>query len=813
MTQEGKIRETFAQHGVALTAVGQTQYRGDSPFAPPGTGQGKFYVHRLTGLFDCKVSSISGNLQTFFAEKSKRNEANFRGVVAQKLAAARKLPIRALRAWRMGWDGRQYTYPLAAYGDKCYDLRRYQLDGKEKATTGGRVFFGGVVVPQAAEVFLTEGGWDGMALWEMFQVAGEAGGETAVETGETGEAAGEAGAPATVLSVPGAGSFPTSAAAWFAGKKVRVCYDNDEPGRRGAYRIQKALGPVAAELLYVTWPDGLPEGFDVRDFYTNGKTLAEFRTLLKPECPGGFAPLAVPPVEQEIAKLTGPGLLPAEVLKRYRKYLYLPHPEVLDVVYGAVFANRLDGDPIWLFLVAPSGGTKTELILSLSDAPLIRSISSLTPHTLVSGAFRENGGGDPSLLPQLNGRVLCIKDFTTILSMPQQARDEIFGTLREVYDGRFEKSWGTGLARRYDAKFGIIAGVTPLIEKFSASNTVMGERFIKYRIPRAGRLQSDDSIIDAALANLNRETKMRADLQACSKEILSRAVSKEAAPELPVDIRVKVRKLAQWVAALRGAVLRERYTQIVEYKPTAEVGTRLAKQFAKLAQGIALYHYKDMVDPEIYQIVLAIARGTVPDRPEGLIRRMYLGEREAAERGEAPPAYTALELGAKTQLDERTCQAVLMDLTLLRVVKVQDKQRRGRKKKFAPKTKTQFALTRAFKALMDDLDLYQHEGGWQYARKKAKAQTNRQPRPKPAEAGGAPAAPKRQPQLNRAETGGAPAAPAPKRQPGAERPETGGAAGTPKRQPQRAAQARRTPRRAQPARRHPERRTVAPAQG
>lgn len=690
MKQESKTRRTYAEHGIPLEAVGANQYRGDSPFAKPGHGARKFYVHKLTGLWDDKSTALSGNLQKFFEEKSKRNEAAFRGAAAQALAKDRQLPIRALRAFRLGWDGRQYTIPLAATG-KAYDLRRYPLGGKERATTGARLSLAGVTVPDAETVYLAEGCWDACAVWEMLQVAGET---------------------ASVYAVPGAGSFPQHAIPLFQGKRVRVLYDNDEAGHRGTLRVQKNLSGVTKALQFLNWPEDLPDGFDVRDFYVSGRKYSELIALLKNDCPGGLAEYAAPPVEAELAKLTGPGLAPAHVLKRYRKYLYLPHPEVLDVLYGAVFANRMDGDPIWLFLVAPPGGTKTELILSLSDAPLIRTLSSLTPHTLVSGAFRQNGEGDPSLLPQLNGRVLGLKDFTTILNMPQQARDEIFGTLREVYDGRFEKSWGTGLSRRYDAKFGIIAGVTPVIEKFAASSSVLGERFIKYRIPRTTRLQSDDSVIDAALANLNRETEMRKALQATAKAVLDRPVGKESAPALDAAIRVKIRKLAQWVSRLRGVVMRERYTRQIEYKPTAEVGTRLAKQFAKLAQGIALYHFKAEVDEEIYQIVLSIARGTIPDRPEELVRQLYLAETEMEDRGAVCEGFGTEILAKQVGLDTGTVRLVLQDLELLKIVRL-EKHKRGKPK---------YRLARATKALMNDLNLYKKEGGWRYARRKAKAE-------------------------------------------------------------------------------------------
>ena len=702
--QEKRTRATFAQHNVPLEAVGAKEFIGDDPFAKPGHGIKKFSVNRLNGLWSGMSTGLSGNIPKFFELKSKANEMRFRGTVAQTLATQRSLPIRALRAWRVGWDGRQYTIPADACG-KTYDLRRYSIGGKTQSTSGAHASLSGITVSNSEIVYLAEGEWDGIAVWEMLQAAIERGGEPPA-------------IPASVYSAPGATTFPSHAVDLFRDKKVRVLYDADEAGMRGTLRIQRLLNGIAREITYINWPEGLPDGYDVRDLYKEKGAETAWTTihsLLKPTCPGGSggAPDGAPPIAEELAKLVGPGLAPEEVLKQYRKYLYLPNPEVLDVLYGSVFANRLDGDPLWLFLVAPPGGTKTELIMSLADGPLIRTISSLTPRTLVSGAVSSNPHiSDPSLLPQLNGRVLGIKDFTTILAMPQQTRDEIFGILREVYDGRFEKSWGTGISRRYDSKFGIIAGVTPVIEKFGSSASVLGERFLKYRIPRTTRLAADDSLIDAALANLNRETEMRAELQKTARAVLDRPLGE--IPAFPKAFRTKFRKLAQWVASLRGVVSRERFSQQVEFKPMVEVGTRLAKQFAKLAQGIAIYRFRPEVDENIYQIILSVARGTIPDRVEEIIRYIYLrgAEGNPGKHIGLLDGCAVIDIAKGARLDAATVRLVLQDLELLRIVK-KDVQK-------GPKgTKGTYTLAKALRLLMNDLDLYHKEERWMDARSQA----------------------------------------------------------------------------------------------
>jgi hypothetical protein len=102
---------------------------------------------------------------------------------------------------------------------------------------------------------------------------------------------------------------------------------------------------------------------------------------------------------------------------------------------------------VWLLIVAPSGGTKTELIRSVKNYPGMYTLSSLTSKTLISGKIHKNKEGDQEvkvfgLAQKLNGQVLLIKDFTIILDLPAAERGEIFAQLRDLYDGYIEKGFG-----------------------------------------------------------------------------------------------------------------------------------------------------------------------------------------------------------------------------------------------------------------------------------------------------------------------------------------------------------------------------------
>jgi hypothetical protein len=144
-----------------------------------------------------------------------------------------------------------------------------------------------------------------------------------------------------------------------------------------------------------------------------------------------------------------------------------PH-ECVDMALATVIANRMDGDPLWVFLVAPPSGGKTEVIRALDEAGDVYPLSSLTAQTFASGFERK--GTETSLLPKIDGKTLTMKDFGTVLTMYREKKAEILAQLREIYDGGFIKEFGNGKTFRWSGKVGLLAGVTPIIDREYALN-------------------------------------------------------------------------------------------------------------------------------------------------------------------------------------------------------------------------------------------------------------------------------------------------------------------------------------------------------
>lgn len=555
-----------------------------------------FYINKTTKAWDCKSCGKSGGFQTYLQDILKWSAAlPDRHARLQELAENRGLKVETLLMYDITFNTLtgEYLIPvnyLDGLDLKIQDIRRYQIGRGARSTAGcGLGILGWENVGAYKTLWVCEGEWDCLALTEALDALGMS--------------------DDLALSIPGARTFKSNWASIFAEKRVVCAFDADDPGRSGALRAYKILKGIAGSLSFVHWPVDAPDGYDVRDNYKeNGSGCVKIMTDTLQALPPGYEPeVSAVPVAERYAGL---GMEASEMYAMYQKWLHLPDTRVLDVAFGSIIANRQQGDPIWLFLVAPPGGTKTEIISSLIDAPDIVYKNTLGAKSLVSGQNSINGA-DPSLLPRLHEKILAIEDFTTLLSIPPVYLDEIFGILRSAFNGRYEREYGNGRLFRCDCHFGIIAGVTPAIEHNADHFASLGERFLSYQIPIPCDLRGRRPYVQKARDNRGRENDMRLELRATAKTVLAHSFT--TAPQYPASISDKVVDLAQLTSYMRGVLKREKYgaSKDITHEPFSELGTRLSKQYDKLIDGIARLHRCDIGENE-YETVRRVAFGSLP---------------------------------------------------------------------------------------------------------------------------------------------------------------------------------------------------------
>lgn len=376
-------------------------------------------------------------------------------------------------------------------------------------------------------------------------------------------------------------------------RNVVILPDNDPPGKQHAEQVLESLQGIARSVHILDLP-GLPPKGDVSNWLDAGHTrnellqLVEKTPVLKVVPPNGPVKITV-----------------KECLEVVNRWLLLPDNVVVRYLLALVVANRLPGDPVWGFIIAPSGGTKTELLNSLNGIPEIYPLSDLTPQTFLSGYTRSKKA---SLLKKLQlGTILTLKDFTTVLSMHRDSRQAILSQLREIADGSYRKEFGTGESIVWEGKLGFIAGCTPVIDQHQSVYGLLGERFLQIRPP----LPKREALAKAARNTAGKETRMRSELREAMASCIA-GVKLGEIPRWPEALGEALDSLATLVALARSGTVRDPYHKELQLTPEPEVPTRLVKQLYKLGQALAMLRGVATVEPEDFIIVRQVATDTIP---------------------------------------------------------------------------------------------------------------------------------------------------------------------------------------------------------
>jgi hypothetical protein len=338
------------------------------------------------------------------------------------------------------------------------------------------------------------------------------------------------------------------------------------------------------------------------------------------------------------------------VLAAFDELLLMPEHGPILVALAGVVANYASGDVVWPLLVGPPGCGKSEIVTSLTSAPNVRALSSLTPQTLLSGFERK---GEPaSLLLQIGPfGILAFKDLTTILTMHREARSQIFGQLREVADGKTEKAFGNGLRVEWEGKLGLVAGVTPIIDEQHAFLAVMGERFMLYRLPEVSRRD----VSRRSLARRGHEPELRQRIKAEVGDFLYQFQNCGTLP-LSAGFTEPLVVLADLVTRARSGVARDGYSRDLLYMPEPEAPTRLAKQLAQLGAALLAIGVSEF---ETWRVVRKLGWDSVP-----AVRRAVI---DCLAKQSEPVPISAIE--EATGLPDRTTRRAIEDVVALKLAR------------------------------------------------------------------------------------------------------------------------------------------------
>ena len=289
-------------------------------------------------------------------------------------------------------------------------------------------------------------------------------------------------------------------------------------------------------------------------------------------------------------------------------------PHITKVMAASVVAHFLSSDPTWIVILAPSGGCKSEfvnLINSMAWTPpatdarpyseeqKVYALSTLTSKTFISG--QKAVGKDTSLLMQISSGIITFKDLTSLLSEQKDERAIIMAQLREIYDGKLAKSFGTGETIEWKGKITILAASTYAIHSMQQSYKAMGERFIFYNMEQPGRYEAAERTMENQ--EEGRMTEHRDRLAGKMREYCLDVLNNM--PKEPTKITASQRKdtldLAELATRARSDVQRNwssREQEITEVYPP-EMPTRFAGQLQTMMGALQILNLHDAGKPEM----------------------------------------------------------------------------------------------------------------------------------------------------------------------------------------------------------------------
>lgn len=563
--------------GVSLNPPkpGSVQITGICPFC----GRPKFSIHARTGQGHCwacpvlmEVQGKEGfNLTSFIRLLWETAYPDGRGL--NVVSEEKNIPISELVRWGFRYS-RTGKIILPGYDIAGRIVQLYQwqpIKGKNRMIGTESLPAALVYLPQelkASTVYVCEGIWDAIVLRSHLNQG-------------------------TTIAVPGATIFKDEWVQMFRDRNVYLCYDNDQAGQAGMQRALDKLYPVARNVYVIDWPDGLPDGYDIRDYLTDHSyDYKKLKRLFVRGDPGV--------IRHDI---------PFQTLIDYWHRAMAWSDTLTDVlaVLLAVCVNTfVKGDQIWLRLIgAPSSG-KTTLCEALG---LLKEY--VTVVSTMTGFYSGWLGEDSSLIRKVNNRILITKDGDTLLQSPKLR--QILSEARDIYDGFGRAIYRNTVDREYESirLTWILAG-TSLITNLG--DRELGERFLNVTTYRLlpERLEAplaykriEQTVQQINIDNSDRPHALQQAMLATAGYLKTLIESTQRPPfNLGPEEQVRLYHLAAFTARLRSRPSKQE--EFVE----REIAARLCSQLTKLLYCLMIVFRVDRPTEDCWRCLKKVAIDT-----------------------------------------------------------------------------------------------------------------------------------------------------------------------------------------------------------
>ncbi len=632
-------------HGMHLDwSVNGKEAIGECPF---GCDKEKFYINIETTKWNCFPCGINGNLIEFMRRLWELSDKETREY--SSLRTERKLlHDETLMYWGVCKSILNDEWLVPGYNTegKLNQLYSYRVDQK----TGKRVLLPTPTLPHQlhgsapfsikGDVWICEGPWDGMALWEAMKLAGIEG---------------------EVIAVPGCGVFHNSWLPFFAKRKVSILFDSDHPSKLGLSAgfvgMKRCAGLLlgienkhASEIHYLNWgekgydPDR-KHGYDVRDFLSDGMDeigrVSALERLLAKITP---IPSTWKAIEKDERKPLSSmycdnwGTLVDAWRKalKWRKGL----EDVLAVMLSVALSTDQAGNQLFLQVVGSAGSGKS----NFCDGMLVSKKCFALEHlTGFHSGTNDGTGKDFSLISRINHKTLITPEGDVIISSPRFS--EIMSQQRRIFDGT---SGATYKNRSEDIRYAglrtpwIIAGTFALLD---TDQSRLGDRFIRICIdpPTEEEKQAilyqvgwtaircaaqvctdgiDSGIMDQRLRTAYKLTGGYVDWLRDNSERLLKGIEGGLDMVNGGILVAKCSMLAQFAADLRARPANDRF-QVKEHDANKELPSRIQHQLVRLSMCLAAVTNQPVIGSEISRVVTKVTVDMSRGKTLDIVRHLY----------------------------------------------------------------------------------------------------------------------------------------------------------------------------------------------
>lgn len=701
MSEEGRSEtpatlKPYIAHGVHLRIRG-SEAIGDCPFCG---SEGKFSVNIEKGTARCFNGSCDSgtagggyNTHTFirrvWQHSHDTTEHNWNNGQRERLeedygalAIDRELlSADTLRQWGIlrSHITREWMIPGYSTEGSLNQLYRYILDPANKGL-GRRVvratpetnqcLIGLPLVNKDAEtVYICEGPFDGMSLWETLAftkltIENEGNEDSEIITLEyTDDVSESMLKDSTVLAVPSCNVFLPSWCQLLHNKNVVILFDNDYPkinketgkasepaGLAGTRRI--ALMLLASDtppksVQYLSWhpasesyDPSRKDGYDVRDLLSDGVTceqridkLGQLIEMIR-DVPDSWKPEGQNALVYHASDLAcTPCDSYEEVVNEWSKAAEWSegHDRAYSVGLSCILSTEARDDQLWCKIVAPSGSGKSMLCAAFAtNKRYTKEVNILTGFHSGWQNKGDDESTDNSLIHQIDKKTMITKDGDTLLQQPNL--QQILSQARDIYDGASQSYYRTGKGRAYkNVRMTWILCGTSSLHKLDSSE--LGERFIDCVIMKDIDQSLEEAILWRKANQAARMKIMDSKTKTYHDDKMERAMAltggyinylRGNAQKLLDQVEVEPRCIRYCMSLARiASYLRCRPSKSQNEEVEREIPTRLVSQLMRLAKCCSVVINRQEIDSEVMRRVRQCAIDTSRGRTFEICSKLY----------------------------------------------------------------------------------------------------------------------------------------------------------------------------------------------